>query len=559
MNNAPALSYDAGPTDVPLLTQTLGESLSEAATRFGDREALVEVWTGRRWTYAELDAEVNRVARAVLALGLVPGDRAAVWSTNCAEWMITQYALTRLGIILVNLNPAYRTHELEFVLNHSGARALFAARDYKSSNYATMVDLIRTKVPTLEFVVHWGSPEGDVSTDPSWQQFLAGGDRVAQSEVDRVADQVHAEDAVNLQYTSGTTGFPKGATLTHRNLLNNGYFVGEGIALTEQDRLVIPVPYFHCFGMVMSTIASVTHGSTMILPRSTFEPASVLQAVQDEKATALHGVPTMFIAEQHLPNFADYDLSTLRTGIMAGSNCPVDTMSNCIELMHMSEVSICYGMTETSPVSTQTRGDDDMEQRTVTVGRVNPHIEIKIVDPQSGRTVPRGETGELCTRGYSVMREYWAAPELTAEAIDSDGWMHTGDLAQMRADGYVMIVGRMKDMVIRGGENIYPREIEEFYLTRPEIRDIQVVGVPDDTYGEELVALIQVAPGHTAPTLEEFRGFAENQLARFKIPRYLLTVEEYPMTVSGKVRKIELVEQALDRLGLHPHPSRHLI
>ncbi|MGY4720299.1 AMP-binding protein [Naumannella huperziae] len=541
-DNEAALSIASGSTEQPLLDQTIPANLAETVRRWPDRDALVESFTGRRWTWAEFATDVDRVARALLALGLTKGDRLGIWSPNSAEWTLTQYATARIGVIAVNINPAYRTHELSYALNQSGCVAVVASPAYKTSDYPAMIESVRQNVPSLRHVV--------ITDDESWREFLAGADGVDAGEAERIAATLRPEDPINIQYTSGTTGHPKGATLSHRNILNNGYFTTERIGFTEQDKLVIAPPFYHCFGMVMGNLGCTSHGATMIIPSPSFDPAASLQAVHDERATALYGVPTMFIAELALPNFADYDLSSLRTGIMAGSPCPVEVMKRVMTEMHMSEVSIAYGMTETSPVSTQTGGDDDVERRTATVGRVHPHVEIKIIDPASGEVVPRGEIGEFCTRGYSVMLGYWDEPEKTAEAVDADGWMHTGDLGMMRPDGYVTINGRIKDMVIRGGENIYPREIEEFLYTHPKIADVQVVGVPDEKYGEELCAFVQLRDGENELSAEDVAAFSEGKLARFKIPRYVLVVDEFPMTVTGKIRKVEMRADAAQQLGL---------
>jgi len=536
------LSYAKGETDRPLLEETIGANLERTVAAFGDREALVDVPSGRRWTYAEFDAEVNAVARGLLAAGIEKGDRVGIWAPNLPEWTVAQYATAKVGAILVNINPAYRTHEFSYVANQSGLRMLLAASSFKTSDYAAMIRDISSETPRLEQVVF-------VDTE-DWGNLIAGG---ASLPADAVAERMATLDRfdpINIQYTSGTTGFPKGATLSHRNILNNGYFVTETIGFTEQDRLVIPVPFYHCFGMVMANLGCTTHGAAMIIPSRGFDPTATLRAVADEKATALYGVPTMFIAAQNLPDFADYDLSTLRTGIMAGSPCPVEVMKRCVNLMNMSEVSIAYGMTETSPVSTQTLRDDDLDRRTATIGTVHPHLEVKIVDPDTGETVERGEVGEFCTRGYSVMLSYWNDEQKTRDAIDTDGWMHTGDLAIMREDGYCNIVGRIKDMVIRGGENIYPREIEEFLYTHPDIEDVQVVGVPDERFGEELCAWIKLKAGADGLDADQVREFCTGRLAHYKIPRYVMVVDEFPMTVTGKIRKVEMREMTAQKLGL---------
>ena len=536
------LSEARGENTPPLIEETIGANLERIARQHADREALVEVASGRRWTYAELDADVNRVARGLLAAGIAKGDRVGIWSPNCAEWTLVQYATAKIGAILVNVNPAYRTHELAYVLNQSGLRLLVSATDFKTSDYRAMVAEVREHADALDRVVFLGTPD--------WDELLAAGEDLPADAVPARMSTLENTDPINIQYTSGTTGFPKGATLSHRNILNNGFFTTELINFTHEDRLAIPVPFYHCFGMVMGNLGCTTHGAAMVIPAPGFDPGITLQTVQDERCTGVYGVPTMFIAMQNHPDFASFDLSTLRTGVMAGSICPVEVMKRCIDDMHMAEVSICYGMTETSPVSCQTRSDDDLDRRTATIGRVHPHVEVKVVDPVSGETVPRGEPGELCTRGYSVMLGYWDEPEKTAEAIDEDGWMHTGDLAVMREDGYCNIVGRIKDMVIRGGENIYPREIEEFLYQHPEVEDVQVIGVPDDRYGEELCAWIKMRAGAEPLDAAAVREFATGKLAHYKIPRYVMVVEDFPMTVTGKIRKVEMREESARRLGL---------
>ncbi|HEY7045016.1 MAG TPA: AMP-binding protein, partial [Nocardioidaceae bacterium] len=470
------LSYAAGPTDVPLLDETIGANFERTVAQYADNEALVEVATGRRWTYAELDRDVDALARGLVAAGVEIGDRVGVWSPNCAEWTMAQYATAKIGAILVNINPAYRTHEVEYALNQSAVKLLISATTFKTSDYRAMIDDVRDQCTALQRVVYIGTED--------WSELVDAG---KQSDADVVAARMAAlapDDAINIQYTSGTTGYPKGATLSHRNILNNGYFVTELINFTSADRLAIPVPFYHCFGMVMGNLGCTSHGATMVIPAPAFDSEATLRAISDERCTGVYGVPTMFIAMQNHHAFADFDLSSLRTGLMAGSPCPVEVMKRCVKDMHMAEVCIAYGMTETSPVSTQTRVDDDLERRTSTIGRVHPHVEIKITDPATGETLQRGEPGELCTRGYSVMLGYWQQDDKTAEAIDQDGWMHTGDLAVMREDGYCTIVGRIKDMVIRGGENIYPREIEEFLFRHPKVQDVQVFGVADAKYGE---------------------------------------------------------------------------
>ena len=532
-----ATAYGHGVSDTPLLGETIGSNIERMAAQHADREAVVVVHQGVRWTYAQFAAEVDRVARALVASGLVPGDRMGIWAPNCAEWLLVQYASAKAGVILVNVNPAYRTSELEYVLRQSGASLLVAARAFKTSDYAAMVAEVTPRCPELKRTVFLDSPD--------WQELLAsGGEEIG------LPQDLQFDDAINIQYTSGTTGFPKGATLTHHNILNNGFFIGEACGYTTEDRVCVPVPFYHCFGMVLGNLACTTHGACIVVPAPAFEPIATLRAVEQERCTSLYGVPTMFIAELDLPDFADYDLRTLRTGIMAGSPCPVEVMRKVIERMHMSEVTIAYGMTETSPVSTQTGSGDDLEHRTTTVGRVHPHIEVKIVDPTSGACVARGESGELCTRGYSVMKGYWNDPEQTAGAIDAAGWMHTGDLATMDKDGYVNIVGRSKDMIIRGGENVYPREIEEFLYSHPDIRDVQVVGVPDARYGEELAAFVITRPASGLDT-EAVREFCAGRIAHYKVPRYVIVVDEFPMTVTGKVQKFKLREQAIEELDLH--------
>ncbi|MEU0898677.1 AMP-binding protein [Streptomyces massasporeus] len=525
-------SYSHGTGATALLGDTIGASLDRAVAAWPDREALVDVPSGRRWTYAEFGTAVDDLASALHACGVAKGDRVGIWAVNCPEWVLVQYATARIGAIMVNINPAYRTHEVEYVLKQAGVSLLFASLSHKTSDYRAMVEQVRGGVPQLREVVYFG--------DPGWEALLG------RATADAVYAELSCDDPINIQYTSGTTGFPKGATLSHHNILNNGYFVGESIAYTEQDRICIPVPFYHCFGMVMGNLAATSHGACMVIPAPSFDPKATLDAVQQERCTSLYGVPTMFIAELNLPDFASYDLSSLRTGIMAGSPCPVEVMKRVVAEMHMAEVSICYGMTETSPVSLQTRRDDDLEHRTGTVGRVLPHIEVKIVDPATGVTRPRGTAGELCTRGYSVMLGYWNEPEKTAESVDAGRWMHTGDLAVMREDGYVEIVGRIKDMIIRGGENIYPREIEEFLYGHPKIQDVQVVGVPHERYGEEVLACVIARDPADPPTLEEVRAFCEGQLAHYKVPSGVRILDSFPMTVSGKVRKVELRERFAD-------------
>ena len=535
-------SYTSAISDTPLLGDTIGENLDAAVRRFPDRPALVDVPAGRRWSYAELAADVDALALGLLAAGVTVGDRVGIWAPNCAEWALTQYATAKIGAILVNINPAYRTSELEFVLNQSGARLLVAAQRLKTSDYAAMIAEVRPRCAALEQVVLLGTGE--------WDALLETGRRADRGALGAI--ELSADDPINIQYTSGTTGFPKGATLSHHNILNNGYFVGELCHYTHEDKICIPVPFYHCFGMVMGNLAATSHGAAMVIPAPSFDPVATLEAVQAERCTSLYGVPTMFIAELAVPDFGRFDLSSLRTGIMAGSPCPVEVMKQVIDRMGMSEVSICYGMTETSPVSTQTRVDDSIERRVATVGRVGPHIEVKVIDPATGRAVPRGTPGELCTRGYSVMLGYWRQPDKTAEVIDAARWMHTGDLAVMDDDGYLSITGRIKDMVIRGGENIYPREVEEFLYTHPDILDAQVIGVPDAKWGEELMAWVRMRPGATPLTADALREFCLGRLAHYKIPRYVHITDEFPMTVTGKVRKVEMRERSAEILNLHP-------
>ncbi len=538
---APLPSYASGTSTAPLLGETIDANLRRAVATYGDREAVVDVPTGRRLTYAQLDAAVDEVARGLLARGIATGDRVGIWAPNCLEWFLVQYATARVGAILVNINPAYRTHELAFVLGQAEIGTLISATQFKTSDYRAMIDEVRGGLPSLREVVY--------IADATWDELIAGGASVASEQVAQRSASLSFDDPINIQYTSGTTGFPKGATLSHHNILNNGYFVGEGMRYTHEDRICVPVPFYHCFGMVMGNLASTSHGACVVIPAPGFDPAATLQAVQDERCTSLYGVPTMFIAELALPDFATYDLSSLRTGCMAGSPCPVEVMKRVIAEMHMDEVTIAYGMTETSPVSTQTGADDELERRVSTVGRVHPHVEVKIVDPETDLPVPRGTPGELCTRGYSVMIGYWNEPQKTADVL-KHGWMHTGDLATMDAAGYVNIVGRIKDMVIRGGENVYPREIEEFLYTHPDIVDAQVIGVPDERYGEELMAWVRLREGAEPLTADALREFCTGKLAHYKIPRYVHIADEFPMTVTGKIRKVQMREEAVELLGL---------
>jgi len=549
MTEPAQLSYSHGTAEQTLLGETIGANLTRIAGMFGDREAVVDVPSGRRWTYAQLDADTDTLARGLIAAGILEGERVGIWAPNCAEWVLLQYATAKAGIILVNINPAYRSHELGYALRQSGVRLLVSAESFKTSNYRAMIEEVQGGLPGLERVIYLGSADWDELFVVGRMPIAGGGDQLAERQV-----VLSFDDPINIQYTSGTTGFPKGATLSHHNILNNGFFIGEGCRYTEQDRVCIPVPFYHCFGMVLGNLAAVTHGAAIVIPAAGFDPAATLRAVAEERCTSLYGVPTMFIAELALPGFASYDLSSLRTGIMAGSPCPVEVMKRVVSEMHMSEVTICYGMTETSPVSAQTRADDDMERRVSTVGRVHPYVEVKIVDPETGLTVPRGATGEMCTRGYSVMLGYWDDPGQTSAAIDQARWMHTGDLAVMDEAGYLNIVGRIKDMIIRGGENVYPREIEEFLYSHPAIEDVQVIGVPDAKYGEEICAWIKLRPGQQL-TEQELREFCTGQIAHFKIPRYLRITTGFPMTVTGKVQKFKMRDTSISELGLESAAS----
>jgi fatty-acyl-CoA synthase len=539
-----SLSYSHGASSTELLGETIGANLRRMAARYPDAEVLVDAPTGRRWTYAEFDAETDVLARGLIGEGLHAGDRIGIWAPNCAEWVQLQYATAKAGVILVNINPAYRSHELGFALRQSGVRVLVSAESFKTSDYRAMIDEVRGDLPALENVVYLGTP--------AWDALFTAGRHISEGSADPLAEReatLSFDDPINIQYTSGTTGFPKGATLSHHNILNNAYFIGKGCKYTERDRVCIPVPFYHCFGMVLGNLACTTHAACIVIPAPGFDPAQTLRTVQAERCTSLYGVPTMFIAELALPDFADFDTSTLRTGIMAGSPCPVEVMKRVVSEMHMTEVTICYGMTETSPVSTQTTADDDMERRVSTVGRVHPHVEVKIIDPETGQVLPRGVPGELCTRGYSVMLGYWDEPAKTAEAIDSARWMHTGDLAVMDEAGYLNIVGRIKDMVIRGGENVYPREVEEFLYAHPAIEDVQVIGVPDEKYGEELCAWVKLRPGQEL-TEVDVKEYCRGKIAHFKIPRYVRFSTDFPMTVTGKVQKFKMRETSVAELGL---------
>ena len=532
------ISYAHGTTLSPLIGETIGSYFDRVVSSHPERDALVVPHQDVRWSYRELATRVNRLAGGLVAIGLRPGDRMGIWAPNCAEWVLAQYASAKAGVILVNINPAYRTSELAYVLKQSGCRLLVSAHAYKTSDYAGMAQEVAPRCRELERTVFLDSGE--------WDEVLAAGDSDHP-----LPEGLQFDDPINIQYTSGTTGFPKGATLTHHNILNNGFFIGVGCGYTFEDRVCVPVPFYHCFGMVLGNLACTTHGACIVVPAPTFDPRATLHTVQEERCTSLYGVPTMFIAELALPEFDDFDLGSLRTGIMAGSPCPVEVMRKVIERMNMSEVTICYGMTETSPVSTQTSATDDIEHRTATVGSVHPHVEVKIIDPISGACVERGVAGELCTRGYCVMLGYWNDPEQTAKAIDRAGWMHTGDLATMDSDGYVKIVGRSKDLVIRGGENIYPREVEEFLYGHPDISDVQVVGVPDERYGEQIAAFVIARAARTIDP-EAVRDFCRGKIAHYKIPRYVIPVDEFPMTVTGKVQKFKLRERAIESLELQP-------
>ena len=554
------ISYSSGTSEQPLLGITIGDKFDQTVEQFPDNDALIVRHQNIRLSYSELQSRVNQLAKALLATGLKKGERIGIWSPNNYEWCATQFATSKIGLILVNINPAYRLHELAYVLRQAGCAAIVIAPEFKSSNYTQMMydlcpelhdcnpgDLRSAKAPDLRSVIRIG--DGQMPGMYSWNDIISLADKVSDEKLAEKQANIEFDEVINIQYTSGTTGFPKGAALTHHNILNNGYFVAESQAITEKDRICIPVPLYHCFGMVMGNLGCITHGATMIYPSDGFEPLTVLQTVQEERCTSLYGVPTMFIAELDHPDFEKYDLSSLRTGIMAGSPCPIEIMKKVNTLMNMSEVTICYGMTETSPVSTQTTAETPLEKRVSTVGVTHPHLEIKIVDPETGKVVPTGIPGELCTRGYSVMSGYWNNESGTRDAIDSARWMHTGDLAEMDEEGYVKIVGRIKDMIIRGGENIYPREIEEFLHLHPEISDVHVIGVPDVKYGEEIMVWVKRKPG-SITTVDEFKAFCKGKIAHYKIPRYVKFVDEFPMTVSGKIQKFLMREESIKELGL---------
>jgi fatty-acyl-CoA synthase len=534
------LSYVHGASNQPLLGEPIFQNLRRTAERVQDREALVSAHQGYRATYRELVEQCEEIARGLMARGVKKGDRVGIWSPNRYEWVIVQYATAAMGAILVNINPAYRTHELEYALNQSGISFLILAAGFRQTDYRSMLAEVKGRCPGLR--------EALVLED-GWDALKSDASLVPADDLHQVEESLQFDDPINIQYTSGTTGFPKGATLTHHNILNNGYFIGETLEYSEKDRVCIPVPFYHCFGMVLGNLACTTHGATMVVPAEAFDPVLTMQTVQQERCTSLYGVPTMFIAELEHPRFKEFDFGSLRTGIMAGSPCPVEVMKKVTTAMHIPEMTICYGMTETSPVSTQSTTDDPLERRVSTVGRVHPHVEIKIVDPATGAVVARGVTGELCSRGYIVMRGYWNNDEATREAIDPARWMHTGDLATMDDEGYLNIVGRIKDMIIRGGENVYPREIEEFLYSHPRIQDVQVIGVPDEKYGEEIMAWVKLREGQAA-TVEEIRDYCRDKIAHYKVPRYVRFVDAFPMTVTGKVQKFVMREESVTLLGL---------
>ncbi|HEY6463071.1 MAG TPA: AMP-binding protein [Polyangiaceae bacterium] len=540
------LSYAHGTSTTPLLGETLGANLRRTVEAHRDHEALVVRSQGYRATYGELWDATTRAAKGLLARSVAKGDRVGIWSPNRWEWVVAQFATARIGAILVNINPAYKTSELAYVLRQSGISMLLLARRFRTSDYVAMTAEVRGGCPALR---------ATLVLDDDWARLEADGAAVSDADLAAREAELDFDDAINIQYTSGTTGFPKGATLSHHNVLNNAYFIAEILRYTPADRVCVPVPFYHCFGMVIGTLASTSHGATMVVPGEAFDPLAVLEAVAAERCTSLYGVPTMFIAELDHPRFAEFDLRSLRTGVMAGSPCPVEVMKAVVAKMNMREVTICYGMTETSPVSTQSAVDDPIDKRVATVGRVHPHVEVKVVDPETGRTVPRGTPGEFCTRGYSVMLGYWENDAATRAAIDAAGFMHTGDLATMDADGYVNIVGRIKDMIIRGGENVYPREIEEFLHTHPDVAEAQVIGVPSEKYGEEVMAWIRTRSG--APLAgEALASFCKGKIATYKVPRYWKCVDAFPMTVTGKVQKFKMRETAIEELGLQKVAAR---
>ena len=555
-----AVSYASGPSDKPLLGSTIGKFFDYAAGRYAEREAVVSIHQQVRFTYSQLAERVNKLAKAFISAGFQKGDRIGIWSPNNVQWLITQYATAKAGLILVTINPAYRSHELAYVLRQSGCKGLVLQNKFRSSNYEQMLCELCPELPNVstgkllsieyeQLTTIISTTESSVSGIYSWAEFNDLSNDSSDQDLDARLNGQDMDDPINIQYTSGTTGFPKGATLSHHNILNNGYFVAETMNFDESDRLVVPVPLYHCFGMVMANLGCLTHGACVVYPSEAFEPEAVLHAVQSERATALYGVPTMFIAELALPNFSEYDLKTLRTGIMAGAPCPVDTMTQVNERMNMTEVEIAYGMTETSPVSFQTRVDSPVEKRVSTVGKVHPHVEVKIINPDTNKLCTVGEMGELCTRGYSVMLGYWENPEATSLAIDGHGWMHTGDTAVMDLDGYVNIVGRIKDMIVRGGENIYPREIEEYLIAHKDIEDVQVTGVPDEKFGEEIIAWVKLN-GDSGLSEDDVKGFCKGRIAHYKVPRYIRFCKEFPMTVTGKVQKYKMREISIDELNL---------
>jgi fatty-acyl-CoA synthase len=534
------LSYVHGASAVPLLGETIFQNLRRTAERIGEHEALVVVHQGYRASYTELVDQCETIARGLAARGVRKGDRVGIWSPNRFEWVIVQYATAAIGAILVNINPAYRTSEFEYVLNQSGISFLILSARFRQADYVAMLAEVKARCPELREAL---------VLENGWAALMRDAEKVSIEQLHQIEGSLQFDDPINIQYTSGTTGFPKGATLTHHSILNNGYFIGETLKYSEQDRVCIPVPFYHCFGMVLGNLACTTHGATMVIPGEAFDPVAVMDTVQKERCTSLYGVPTMFIGELDHPRFNDFDFSSLRTGIMAGSPCPVEVMKKVQTVMHIPEMTIAYGMTETSPVSTQCATDDPLERRVSTVGRVHPHVEIKIIDPATGNIVARAETGELCSRGYIVMRGYWNNEEATRLAVDAARWMHTGDLATMDDEGYVNIVGRIKDMIIRGGENIYPREVEEFLYTHPDVADVQVIGVPSEKYGEEVMAWVKPREGAKV-TDEELAAWCKGKIASFKIPRHWKLVDSFPMTVTGKVQKFKMREAAVEELGL---------